>query len=57
MKTLIIIYDENNINQEDINRAKELINSGTHIDYIQRNLPEGIDIAWEDRENDIVELI
>ena len=57
MRTLIIIYDENNINQDDIVRATELINTCTHIDYIQRNLPAGIDIAWEDRENDRVELI
>ena len=57
MKELILLYDETTTLPEDINKANELINTCSHVDYIQQNLAEGITIAWLDKDKGVLELI
>ena len=57
MKELILLYDETTTLPEDIIKAKELINTCSHVDYIQQNLPDGVTIAWVDKDKGVLELI
>lgn len=57
MKKLIPLYDETTTDPEDIRKANELINTCSDIDYIQRNLADGITIAWLDEDEGVLELI
>lgn len=57
MKELILLYDEITIDPEDICKARELINTCNHVDYIQKNLANGITIAWLDKDEGVLELI
>ncbi len=57
MKELILLYDEWSIDQESLQKAQELIQTCSHIDYIQQNLPDNIGIAWVDKDRGVLELI
>lgn len=57
MKELVLIYDESTIDPIELQKANELLNTSSDIDYIQKNLPQGINIAWVDKDKGVLELI